>query len=60
MKTQPNLLLIFTDQQRWDTLGVYGNKTIQTPHLDRLAQEGAVFENAITPYPSVFLPEPAR
>lgn len=57
MKTQPNLLLIFTDQQRWDTLGVYGNKTIQTPHLDRLAQEGAVFENAITPYP---LCAPAR
>ncbi|MBD0378759.1 sulfatase family protein [Paenibacillus sedimenti] len=57
MSTKPNLLLIFTDQQRWDTLGAYGNRAIHTPHLDRLAQEGAVFENAITPSP---LCAPAR
>ncbi|WP_168122459.1 sulfatase-like hydrolase/transferase [Paenibacillus sp. HB172176] len=57
MKEKPNIVLIFTDQQRWDTLGAYGNETIHTPNLDRLANEGAVFENAITPYP---LCAPAR
>ncbi len=51
MQNKPNLILIFTDQQRWDTLGAYGNGVIQTPHLDRMAAEGAVFENAVTPCP---------
>ncbi len=48
---KPNLILIFTDQQRWDTLQAYGNPIMQTPKLDRMAEEGAVFENAITPCP---------
>ncbi len=51
MLRSPNILLIFTDQQRWDTLSAYGNQVIQTPNLDKLAKEGAVFENAITPCP---------
>ena len=51
MKDKPNILMIFTDQQRWDTLAAYGNTTIHTPNLDRLAQQGAVFETAITPCP---------
>jgi len=49
--SQPNLLLIFTDQQRWDAMGAYGNSIIQTPNMDRLAREGALFTNAITPCP---------
>ena len=36
-----NILLITTDQQRWDTLGSYGCRCIQTPELDRLAARGA-------------------
>jgi len=48
---KPNLLLIFTDQQRWDTMAAYGNKVIKTPNMDRLAGQGAVFENGITPCP---------
>jgi len=40
-----NLLFITTDQQRWDSLPCYGLDFIQTPALDRLAQEGMVFEN---------------
>lgn len=36
--TKPNILLFFTDQQRWDTLGVNGNPTGLTPNLDRLAR----------------------
>ena len=47
--SRPNILLIMTDQQRYDTLGATGNPLIRTPHLDRLAAQGAVFETAITP-----------
>ena len=36
-----NILLIHTDQQRWDSLGCYGNPAARTPHVDRLASEGA-------------------
>lgn len=48
----PNILLIMTDQQRWDTLGCYGNSVIETAHLDWLASKGTVFESAYTPSPS--------
>ena len=34
------------DQQRYDTLGCYGNKWVKTPNLDRLAAEGVLFERA--------------
>lgn len=44
-----NLLLIMTDQQRYDALGYAGNSAIQTPNLDRLAEQGAYFKNAYTP-----------
>jgi arylsulfatase len=46
MKMHPNILFITTDQQRSDTIGCYGNHQIQTPHLDTLASESFVFENA--------------
>jgi len=42
---RPNILILYTDQQRWDALGVNGNPDIQTPHLDRLAQEGLNFDH---------------
>ena len=41
--TRPNVLILYTDQQRWDALGVNGNEEIQTPNLDRLASEGVNF-----------------
>ena len=37
---QPNILFLFTDQQRHDTIGELGNPMIRTPALDRLAAEG--------------------
>ncbi len=40
MGRPPNFLLITTDQQRWDSLGAYGNPVGATPHLDRLAEAG--------------------
>lgn len=41
----PNILFVLTDDQRWDTLGCYGNRIIQTPVMDKLAQTGVVFKN---------------
>lgn len=38
---RPNVLILYTDQQRWDSLGCYGNELAQTPNLDRLAERGA-------------------
>jgi len=45
---KPNLLFIMTDQQRFDTLSYAGNKILNTPHMDRIAREGAWFENTHT------------
>ncbi len=49
---KPNVLLIMTDQQRWDALGCYGNKVIETPNLDWLASMGTVFTSAYSSTPS--------
>ncbi len=43
---KPNILLILTDDQGWPTLGCYGGTKVATPHLDRLAAEGARFTDA--------------
>jgi uncharacterized sulfatase len=50
---QPNIIFIFSDQQRWDTVGSYGSEIFPelTPNLDRLAGEGVRFENAFTCQP---------
>ncbi|MGD1821784.1 MAG: sulfatase family protein [Pleomorphochaeta sp.] len=48
---KPNILWICTDQQRFDTLGCYGNKHTHTPNLDKLAKEGVLFENAFCQSP---------
>lgn len=45
-RTPPNILWICTDQQRSDTLCCYGNPSVKTPNLDRLAGSGVLFENA--------------
>ena len=44
-------MLIYTDQQRFDTIGRLGNNLIQTPHLDRLVDEGVAFTHAVVPTP---------
>lgn len=48
---KPNVLFFFSDQQRWDTVGSYGQKLNITPHLDQLAKEGTKFEYAFTCQP---------
>lgn len=41
----PNIVIIFTDDQGYGDVGVFGAKTIETPHLDRMAQEGVRLTN---------------
>ncbi|MCE5257490.1 MAG: sulfatase-like hydrolase/transferase [Chloroflexi bacterium] len=48
---RPNILLIFTDQQRADTIHAGGNSVIRTPNLDKLCREGVRFSSAYTPSP---------
>jgi len=48
---KPNLLFLWTDEQRADTMAAYGNRTIHTPHLNRLAAESVVFEKAYVTQP---------
>ncbi len=43
---RPNLLFLFTDDQRFDTIGALGNPHIQTPHMDSLARSGTSFSQA--------------
>jgi arylsulfatase A-like enzyme len=43
---RPNVLFIFTDDQRFDTIAALGNAEIETPNLDRLVRRGASFTNA--------------
>lgn len=46
-----NILLIHSDQHRYDCLGVNGHPIVKTPNLDKLASEGMNFSNAYTPIP---------
>lgn len=48
---KPNILFLFVDQLRADVCGVYGGRNIQTPHIDRLAGQGATFINAVSSCP---------
>jgi len=42
----PNLVLIIADDMAWNDAGAYGHPHIQTPNLDKMAQEGMRFDNA--------------
>ncbi len=44
--SSPNILFILTDQQRFDALGISGNRHVHTPNLDKLAREGIRFTNS--------------
>lgn len=46
-----NLIIFFTDQQRWDTMGLHGNPMDITPNLDRMALRGTFVANAFTAQP---------
>jgi arylsulfatase A-like enzyme len=48
---KPNVIVFFTDQQRWDTTGVHGNPLGLTPNFDRMAAQGTHLYNSFTPQP---------
>lgn len=57
MERQPNILLLTTDQQRYDTIAAMGYPYMHTPHLDRLVREGCSVPLAYSPNPACI---PAR
>ena len=46
--TRPNIILIIADDIGWKDYGFNGHPVLQTPHLDRLAQQGVVFDRGYT------------
>ncbi len=51
MTQSPNVIVFFTDQQRWDTAGVHGNPMDLMPNFDRMAQRGTHLYNTCTCQP---------
>ncbi|UOF88758.1 sulfatase-like hydrolase/transferase [Fodinisporobacter ferrooxydans] len=51
MIKQPNVIFIMTDQQRYDTLSVNGNKIIKTPNINELAKQSAIFDQMFVTSP---------
>lgn len=51
MPERPNFLVIQTDQMSAKALAAYGHGLTRTPHIDRLAESGTVFENAYCNFP---------
>lgn len=47
----PNMLVVLVDDLRWDDLGCAGHPFVKTPHMDRVAREGARFLNAFATTP---------
>ncbi len=48
---RPNLIVLLSDDQRWDTMGCVGNRVIRTPNMDALAAGGVRFRNAFVTTP---------
>ena len=48
---KPNILILVADQQRYDCIGYAKQYPVQTPYIDKLAEEGVWFANAYTPIP---------
>jgi arylsulfatase A-like enzyme len=51
VRERPNIIMILTDDQRWDALGYAGNDIIHTPEMDKLARQGVYFKNAFVTTP---------
>jgi hypothetical protein len=45
-RKKPNVIVIITDDQRWNAFSLAGHKHLKTPHIDRLGKEGGWFKNA--------------
>ena len=51
MADHPKILFVFSDQQRWDTCGCYGQPLPITPNIDSMAEKGTLFKNAFSCQP---------
>ena len=49
---KPHIILIMSDQHRWDAMNCMGNEAVITPHMDALAAEGTLFTNGYSSTPS--------
>lgn len=49
--SRPNIVFVLIDDLRWDDLGCMGHPFVKTPHIDRIAREGALFRNAFATTP---------
>lgn len=49
---RPNIILLMTDQQRFDALGCMGNDAVLSPNIDALAADGTLFMNGYSTCPS--------
>lgn len=50
-ENKPNILLLMTDQQRFDTIHAAGYEFMRTPNLDRIVQDGCLYTQAYSPVP---------
>ena len=48
---RPNIIMLLTDDQRYDTLGCMGNDQVKTPHIDKLGERGVIFQSHYTNTP---------
>ena len=48
---KPNLLFVFADQLRAGSVGYAREEAVKTPNIDRFAEEGCVYTNAVSPLP---------
>jgi len=51
IQSRPNIVLIISDDHRWDCIGAAGNPRVKTPHLDEMAREGVYFKQATVATP---------
>lgn len=50
-QARPNVFIAISDDQSWPHASAYGSKMVQTPHFDRVAEEGVLFTRAFAPSP---------
>ncbi|MDF2959549.1 MAG: sulfatase [Paenibacillus sp.] len=49
--SKKNIVIVFSDEQTWNTLSVFGNRALATPNADALARDGIALEHCYTAYP---------
>jgi arylsulfatase A-like enzyme len=50
--TRPNIVFVMADDWSWPHAGILGDPVVKTPHFDRIAREGVLFDNAFVSTPS--------